>query len=147
MREKRLFAKFKKCDFWLKEISFLGHIIFGQGISVDLVNVEAILNWEAPKSVMEVRSLFGLAGYYQRFIEDFPRAVVPMTKLTKKDENFEWTNQCEQSFQELKRRLMEAPVLALPQEDIKFVVYTDVSRNSLGCVLMQNGRVIAYVSI
>ena len=72
LREKRLFAKFKKCDFWLEEISFLGHIIFGQSISVDPVKVEVILNWEAPKSVIEVRSFLGLVGYYQRFIEGFP---------------------------------------------------------------------------
>ena len=114
LREKWLFAKFKKCDFWLEKISFLSHIISGQGISIGLVKVEAILNWEAPKFVMEVYSFLSLTGYYQRFIEGFSRIIVLMTKLTKKDENFEWTDQCEQSFQELKRRLIEAPILALP---------------------------------
>ena len=95
LREKKLFAKFKKCDFWLEKISFLGHIISSQGISVDLVKVEVILNWEAPKSVMEVRSFLGLVGDYQRFIKGFSYIVALMTKLTKKEENFEWTDQCE----------------------------------------------------
>ena len=98
LREKKLFAKFKKCDFWLEEMSFLDHIIFGQSILVDPVKVEAILNWEVPKSIMEVHSFLGLVGYYRRFIEGFSPIAVLMTKLTKKDENFEWTDQCEQSF-------------------------------------------------
>ena len=89
LREKKLIVKFKKCDFWLEEISFLGHIISGQGISVDPVKVEAILNWEALKSVTEVRNFLSLAGYYQRFIESFSHIIVLMTKLTKKDNNFE----------------------------------------------------------
>ena len=135
MREKRLFVKFKKCDFWLEEISFLGHIISDQGISVDLVKIEAILNWEAPKSVMEVYSLLRLARYYQRFIESFSCIVAPMTKLTKKEEILNGQTNVS-SFQELKRRLTEAPILALPQEDVGFVVYTDASRNDLGYVLM-----------
>ena len=89
MRERRLFAKFKKCDFWLEEILFLSHIISDQGISINPVKIEAILNWEVPKSIMEVHIFLSLTGYYQRFIEGFSRITVPMTKLTKKDENFE----------------------------------------------------------
>ena len=88
----------------------------------------------------------GLVGYYRKFIEGFSSIAAPMTKLTKKEESFEWSDQCEQSFQELKKRFTEAPVLALPLEGVEFVVYTDASRNGLGCVLMQNGKVIAYAS-
>ena len=92
MKEKQLFAKFKKYDFWLEEISFLGHIISGQGISVDPSKVEAVLNWEAPKSVIEVHNFLGLVGYYKIFIEGLFHIIAPMTKLTKKDEKFEWTD-------------------------------------------------------
>ena len=109
-----MFTKFKKYEFWLEEISFLGHIIFDQGISVDIRKVEVVLNWKAPKSIMEVQSFLGLAGYYKRFIKGFSHIAAPMTKLTKKDEIFKWIDQRELSFQELKKRLTKAPVLALP---------------------------------
>ena len=124
----------------------MDHIISDQGILMDPTKVEAMLNWEAPKSVMEIRSFLGLAGYYRRFIEGFSRIAAPLTKLTRKDENFEWSDQCKQSFQQLKKRLTEAPVLVLPQENAEFVVYTNASKNDLGCVLMQNNGVIAYAS-
>ena len=93
-----MFAKFKKYEFWLEEISILSHIISGQGIFVDLSKVEDVLNWKAPKSIMEVRSFLGLAGYYKRFIEGFSSIAAPMTKLTRKEESFEWSDQCEWSF-------------------------------------------------
>ena len=92
----------------------MGHIISDRGVSVNPAKVEAMLNWEALKSVMEVRSFLGLAGYYRRFIEGFSSIAAPLTKLTRKDENFEWSDQCEQSFQQLKKRLTEAPILVLP---------------------------------
>ena len=78
LREKRLFAKFQKCEFWLRKISFLGHIISDQGVSVDLAKVEVVLNWETPKSVTKIHSFLGLAGYYRRFIEGFSRIVAPL---------------------------------------------------------------------
>ena len=84
-----MFAKFKKCEFWLREISFLGHIISDRGVSVDPAKVEAVLNWEAPKSVMEIRSFLGLAGYYRKFVKGLSCIVAPLTKLTRKDEKFE----------------------------------------------------------
>ena len=92
----------------------MGHIISDQGVSVDPAKVEAILNWEALSSVMKIRSFLGLAGYYRRFIERFSCIAAPLIKLTRKDEKFEWSDQCEQSFQQLKKRLTEAPVLVLP---------------------------------
>ena len=95
---------------------------------------------------MKVCNFLRLVGYYWRFIESFSHIAAPMTKLTKKEKNFEWTDQCEQSFQKLKRRLTEEPILALPQEDVGFVVCIDASKNDLGCVLMQDGRVITYAS-
>jgi hypothetical protein len=93
-----------------------------------------------------IRSFLGLAGYYRRFIEGFSTIASPMTRLTRKEVKFEWSKECETSFQELKSRLTSALVLALPKEQEGFVVYSDASSKGLGCVLMQHGRVIAYAS-
>ena len=94
----------------------------------------------------EVRSFLGLAGYYRRFVEGFSKIALPLSSLTKKVVKFEWTNECEQSFQKLKERLVSAPVLTLPTPGVEFEVYCNASRQGLGCVLMQKGKVIAYAS-
>ena len=73
LREKQLYAKLSKCEFWMDEVQFLGHVIYAQGIVVDPAKVEAVLKWEGAKSATEIRSFVGLAGYYRRFIEGFPR--------------------------------------------------------------------------
>ena len=101
------------------------------------------MSWERPKSVFEIRSFLGLAGYYRRFIEDFSRAA-PITKLTQKEVKFEWNDSCKRAFQELKWRLTSAPILVVPKRGRK--VYCDASKDGLGCVLMQSGRVVAYDS-
>ncbi|KAL8133843.1 hypothetical protein AgCh_009056 [Apium graveolens] len=113
LREKQLYAKFSKCEFWLMEVQFLSHVISKEGIKVDPVKIEAVSKWEQPKTPTEIRSFLGLAGYYQRFVKDFSKIASPLTKLTRKKEKFVWTEKCEESFQELKRRLVTAPVLAL----------------------------------
>jgi len=146
LRAHELYAKFSKCEFWLTKIAFLGHILSEEGVAVDPANVEAVTNWKQPMTVTEVRSFLGLAGYYHRFIEGFSKIARPMTELTKKDKKFVWTEACEKSFQELKKRLTTAPVLTLPDIHKNFVVFCDASRQGLGCVLMQNGRVVAYAS-
>ena len=116
------------------------------GISVDPAKFEAISNWEQPRTPTEVRSFLGLAGYYRRFIQDFSKIATPLTNLTRKTVKFVWTDKCEESFQELKKRLSEAPVLSLPDDAGNFVVYSDASHKGLGCVLMQHGKVIEYAS-
>ncbi|CAM8895837.1 unnamed protein product [Rhodiola kirilowii] len=146
LREHKLYAKMKKCDFWTSEIKFLGHVISKEGISVDPVKVEAILNWKTPKIVFEIRSFLGLAGYYRRFIENFARLANPLTRLTRKGVKFEWDEACEKAFKELKIKLTTAPVLVIPSSEEKYIVYCDASLNGLGCVLMQQGRVVAYGS-
>ncbi|MCI43065.1 retrotransposon protein, partial [Trifolium medium] len=103
-----------KCEFWMKEVSFLGHIISSGGITVDLAKIDAVSQWGTPESVSEIRSFLGLASYYRRFIEGFSKLVLPLTQLTRKDQAFVWDEKCEKSFQELKRRLTTAPVLILP---------------------------------
>ena len=108
LREKQLYAKLSKCEFWMEEVQFLGHVISAQGIAVDPAKVKAVIKWESPKSVTEIRSFVGLASYYRRFIEGFSKIVTPLTLLTRKDQPFTWTDKCEESFQELKRRLTSA---------------------------------------
>ena len=142
LREHRLYAKFSKCQFWLDQVAFLGHVISAQGIQVDPQKIAAVENWEQPRTVTEVRSFLGLAGYYRRFVQDFSVIALPLTKLTRKDVRFEWDDSCERSFQQLKHCLTHAPVLALPDDSGNFEIYSDASLNGLGCVLMQHGRVI-----
>ncbi|KZV51814.1 hypothetical protein F511_29713 [Dorcoceras hygrometricum] len=142
----QLFAKFSKCDFWLDKVSFLGHIISKDGLEVDPVKVEAVRDWPAPRSVAEVRSFLGLTGYYRRFIEGFSKISVPLTSLTRKLSKFEWTPECQVRFEQLKQALIEAPVLTMPSDQGRFVIYTDASKLGLGAVLMQDRRVISYAS-
>ena len=98
------------------------------------------------KSVFEIRIFLGLVGYYRRFIEDFSRLAAPMTRLTRNEAKFEWNDMCEREFQELKRRLTSTPILIVPKRGHRYTVYCDASRDGLGCVLMQSGRVVAYGS-
>ncbi|KAL5565172.1 hypothetical protein UlMin_028336 [Ulmus minor] len=146
LREKKLFAKFKKCEFWLENVSFLGHIISKEGIAVDPGKIEAIKNWPTLTNVKEVRSFLGLAGYYRRFVEGFSKIASPLTQLTRKNVKFQWSDERERSFQELKKRLITAPILTIPDGNEGMVVYSDASKMGLGCVLMQHGKVIAYAS-
>ncbi|KAH0679995.1 hypothetical protein KY290_022105 [Solanum tuberosum] len=146
LKDKELYAKFSKCEFWLESVAFLGHINFGDGIRVDTQKIEAVQNWPRPTSPTDIRSFLGLAGYYRRFVEGFSSISSLLTKLTQKTVKFQWSEACEKSFQELKKRLTNALVLTLPEGTQGFVVYCDASRVGLGCVLMQNGKVIAYAS-
>ena len=141
-----MYAKFTKCEFWLKEVPFLGHVISENGISVDPSKIQDVLNWEAPTSVPEIRSFLGLAGYYRRFVPDFSKIAKPMTELLKKGVKFNWNDKCDQAFLTLRKLLTSAPVLAQPDITRPFDVYCDASGTGLGCVLMQDRRVIAYAS-
>ena len=120
LREKQLYAKLSKCEFWMTIVQFLGHMISAQGIFVDPTKVEVVLKWEHPKSVTEIRSFVGLTCYYRRFIEGFSKIVAPLTQLTYKDQPFAWTDRCEESFQELKQKLTSAPVLVIPNTSKPF---------------------------
>ena len=146
LRKEKLYAKFSKCEFWMKEVQFLGHIVSKEGIRVDPAKIEAIMDWKRPETPTEIRSFLGLAGYYRRLVKDFSKLAMPLTQLTKKAQKFEWTEKCEESFQELKQRLVTAPVLTLPDNQGNFEIFSDASLKGLGCVLMQHGKVIAYAS-
>ena len=144
LREKKLCAKLNKCDFWLKEVSFLGHIVSVEGIRVDPTKIEAVMNWKPPRNVTEVRSFLGLTGYYRRFERGFFVIASPLTKLLRKGIKFEWTDKCQTSCEQLKRMLVEALVLKQPTSGKKYTLYSDASGIGLGCVLMQDGKVVAY---
>ncbi|WVZ97577.1 hypothetical protein U9M48_043103, partial [Paspalum notatum var. saurae] len=126
LREHKLYAKFSKCAFWLKEVAFLGHILSAKGVVVDPGKVEDVLNWKQPQP------------YYRRFIKDFSKIAKPMTKIN--------PPKCEEAFGTPKKLLTTALVLAQPDITKPFDVYCDASGSGLGCVLMQEGRVIAYAS-
>ena len=116
------------------------------GVSVDLEKVEAVMSWERPKSVFEIRSFLGFSGYYRRFIKDFSRLAAPMTRLTRKGVKFEWNDLCEKAFHELKRRLTSAPLLIVSKKGQRYTVYCDASKDRRGCILMQSGRVVGFGS-
>ena len=99
LRENRLYDKLNKCDFWLKEVSFLGHIVSTEGIRVDPIKIKAVVNWKLPRSVTEVRSFLGLGGYYRRFVKGFSIIASPLTKLLRKGIKFEWLDKCQNSFE------------------------------------------------
>ncbi|KAK1653337.1 hypothetical protein QYE76_071142 [Lolium multiflorum] len=146
LREHQLYAKFSKCKFWLDSVEFLGHVLTKEGIAVNPSKVQSVLEWKSPKNAKEIRGFLGMAGYYRRFIEGFSKIAGPMTKLLKKNTPFVWTDECETSFQTLKEKLTTAPVLAVPEPGKDYTVYCDASKNGLGCVLMQDRKVIAYGS-
>jgi hypothetical protein len=146
LRENKLYGKLSKCSFYQTKIHYLGHIISGEGIVVDPTKVEAIMEWPTPTNVQEVRSFMGLAGYYRCFVEGFSKIANPITELQKKNKKFVWSEKCVEAFQKLKELLTTTPILKVPDMDKEFLVCTDASKEGLGGVLMQEGRVITYIS-
>ena len=146
LRNEKLYAKFSKNEFWIREVHFLGHVVNEKGIHVDPAKVEAIKKWESPKTATEIRQFLGLTGYYRRFIGNFSTIAQPLTTLTQKDKKFVWGEKQEETFQTLKQKLCNAPILALPEGTDNFVVYCDASHQGLGCVLIQKDKVTAYAS-
>jgi hypothetical protein len=127
-------------------VKFLGHTISHDGISVDPSKVQEVMDWKPPKSVHQIRSFLGLAGYYRRFIPNFSRLAKPMTELLKEGVKFVWSEACEKAFHTLRQHLTSALVLAQPDNSKPFEVFCDASGTGLSCVLMQEGRAIAYAS-
>jgi hypothetical protein len=146
LREHHLYAKFSKCEFWIKEVPFLGHVVSPQGIAVDPDKVKEVLEWKPATTVSEVWSFLGLVGYYRIFILNFSKIVKPITELLKKGNKYVWSEACDEAFKHLKKLLTTSPVLAQPDTTKPFDVYCDASGTGLGGVLMQEGRVISYSS-
>ncbi|WVZ76490.1 hypothetical protein U9M48_024465 [Paspalum notatum var. saurae] len=142
LREHKLYAKLSKCEFWLDQVPFLGHIVSKGGIMVDPGKISSCHGLEGAEVVEEVRGFLGLVGYYEGLL----KIAKPMTSLLEKGVPFIWTKERQAAFDELKKRLTTAPVLTLPDLTKSFTVYCDASKEGLGCVLMQEGKVIAYAS-
>ena len=146
LRQHRLKDKFSKCQFAQRKLAFLGHEISAEGVATDASKVQAVKSWEVPKNVKEVRSFLGFVGYYRRHIRDFGIISRSLFDLLKKGAVFVWTQQTEEDFQTLKKALISAPVLALPNFQVPFEVETDACDYGVGAVLMQKGHPIAFLS-
>ena len=117
-----------------------------EGIRVDPIKIKAAVNWKPPQNVIEMRSFLGLVGHYRRFVKGFSIIASSLTKLLRKGVKFEWTDKCQNSFEHLKEMLVEAPVLTQPTFGKEYTLYSDGLGIGLGCVLMQDGKVVAYAS-
>jgi hypothetical protein len=125
LRDDQLYAKYSKCEFWIGEVPFLGHITSNGGISVDPAKVKEIVAWSIPTTVTDIRSFLGLVGYYRRFIEGFSKIAKPTTSLMEEGREFKWDEKCQDSFDQLKKRLMSPPVLIMPDLQKGFDIYYD----------------------
>ncbi|GBM35397.1 Retrovirus-related Pol polyprotein from transposon 297 [Araneus ventricosus] len=140
----------KKCRFFQKEVTYLGHVISAEGVKTDPGKIKAVFDWSRPETVHDLRSFLGLCTYYRRFVKNFSTIARPLHKLTEAKSNFNWTEECEKSFNSLKQALTSSPILTYPRTDKDFILDTDASNEGIGAVLSQNmgneERVIAYFS-
>ena len=146
LRENELYVKREKCSFAKPEVDFLGHKIKEGRLMMDRAKIRAIVDWEAPTKVTELRSFLGLVNYYRRFIKSYSTTAAPLTDLLKKTKAWEWSKECQGAFDRLKAAVIEEPVLALPNHLLPYEVHTDASDFAIGGVLMQQDHPIAYES-
>ena len=150
LKNNNLYANPSKCEFALEEIDYLGYLVSKKGISPNPDKVAAIANWPKLKNTRDVQSFLGLANYYRKFIKDFSKLAIPLTKLLQKNIQFEWKQEQDDAFNTLKQKLTMAPVLKLPTRYERFQVITDASNQAIGAVLEQregkDARPIAYLS-
>ena len=140
----------KKCHLFQRSVSFLGHIVSDEGIATDRGKIDAVKEWPTPRNVTDVRSFLGLCSYYRRFVKGFAEVAKPLHRLTEKQHEFVWTEECDMAFNRLKMALTSTPILAYPTCDDSFVLDTDASNLGIGAVLSQiqggTEKVIAYFS-
>ena len=151
LRESGLRLKPSKCSFFQSEVQYLGHIISRDGVATDPSKTEKVTTWTTPTSVRETQQFSGFAGYYRRFVKDFAQVARPLHRLTEHPTNFVWTTECQDAFDEVRRRLTSTPILAYPDFSRQFVLDTDASDTGIGAVLSQidgedQERVVAYGS-
>lgn len=140
LREAGLKLKLRKCTFMGKQLKFLGHVITDQGIGVQGEKIEAIVGFPAPKDPKGLKRFLGMAGYYRSFVAGFSKIAHPLTQLLKKDVPYVWTDEQAAAFDELKQRLVSAPILHYPDFEKPFVIATDASGTGIGAVLLQKGE-------
>ncbi|GBM49702.1 Retrovirus-related Pol polyprotein from transposon 17.6 [Araneus ventricosus] len=140
----------KKCRFLQREVAYLGHVISAEGVKTDPEKIKAVVDWPRPDKIHDLRSFLGLCTYYRRFVKNFSTIARPLHKLTEAKSNFNWTDECEKSFNSLKQALTSSPILTYPRTDKDFILDTGASNEGIGAVLSQNTgneeRVIAYFS-
>uniref|UniRef100_A0A667ZAE4 Gypsy retrotransposon integrase-like protein 1 n=1 Tax=Myripristis murdjan TaxID=586833 RepID=A0A667ZAE4_9TELE len=162
LQHEGLKAKLSKCSFFQKEVSYLGHVISGDGVSTDSSKIEVVANWPVPTTVSDLRSFLGFSSYYRRFVDGFAKLAAPLHKVVAECGGSRtgrksdcavikcWTDECQQCFEALKTRLTTAPVLAYADFSLPFILEVDASHGDLGAVLSQEqaGKVrpIAYAS-
>jgi hypothetical protein len=150
LQKASLKLKPSKCSFRQRRVSFLDYEISESGVQTDPQKIAAVVNWPVPKKLREVRGFLSLCGYYRRFVESFSKVAAPLHALTKKNQTFHWSNDCQQSFDLLKQKLINAPILSLPRDSGQYLIDTDASDTGIGAVLsqIQDGeeRVISYAS-
>ena len=150
LRTAKLRLKPKKCHLFKRKVTFLGHVVSGDGVTTDPEKTEAVKSWPTPRTVKAVRAFLGLTGYNRKFIQDYATIAAPMIELTRKTTKFEWTAERQGAFDQLKEKLIFSPILGYLERIGEFILYTDASNCSIGAVLshVQQGmeRVIAYGS-
>jgi hypothetical protein len=149
--EEGYYANPDKCEFFQREVSFLGHVINADGIQVQQHKVKSVATWPVPKTRTEVKAFLGLTGYYRKFVQGYSQVALPLTELTKNTGRFEWGSDQQKAFEQLKERLTSAPVLAHPDPSRQYLLNTDASGFAIAAVLSQQQpdgaiRPVAYYS-
>lgn len=146
LQQHQFYIKLSKCSFAQPSIEYLGHIVSAAGVATEPSKVEAVLNWCQPTNLKQLRGFLGLTRYYRKFIPHYGIIAQPLTALLKKGCQFKWIQETDQAFQNLKHKLVNAPVLVVPDFREPFVLETDACDTGIGAVLMQNGHPVAYLS-
>ncbi len=146
LRKNQLYAKKEKCELFRTEVSFLGHRVNGHGINMEQDKVKSVLEWPTPTNIEQIQKFLGLSGYYRKFIKNFSTICAPISELLNKKIQFKWTERQQLAFETLKHAMTTAPILALPDPALPYVIKTDASGFAIGAELSQDGRPVAYLS-